>query len=85
MNTLKAVFTKLPKNFRQKAESFSFNSERGKNTYKLSKKIYFFPSFPVDTWISVLAILLEVFWQKSEKVCTINKNLKKYNFLQKVH
>ena len=49
MNTLKAVFTKLPKNFSQKAESFSFNSESGKNNYKFFKKTTFLPSFPVDT------------------------------------
>ena len=47
------------------------------------QQIIFLPSFLVETYISVLAILLEVFWQKTEKVCTINENLKKLQFSRK--
>ena len=47
------------------------------------QQFIFLPSFLVETYISVLAILLEVFWQKTEKVCTINENLKKLQFSRK--
>ena len=42
-----------------------------------SKKGNFFPRFPVDMWNSVLAILLDFFQQKTEKVCPKNENHKK--------
>ena len=49
-----------------------------------SKKSYFLPRFPVDMWNSVLAILLEVFWPKTEKNCSINNNDKEmYTFFKK--
>ena len=47
------------------------------------QQIFFLPSSLVETYISVLAILLEDFWQKTEKVCTINENLKKVQFSRK--
>ena len=45
----KAVFTTLPKNFRQKLESFFLISEKDKNTHNFFKKFYFLQRFPVDT------------------------------------
>ena len=47
------------------------------------QQIIFLPSFLVETYFSVLAILLEVFWQKTEKVCTLNENHKKIHFSRK--
>ena len=78
MDTSKAVFTTLPKIFRQRAESLSLTCENGKNTYNFFQKISFLPRFPVavDRWNSVLAILLDFFQQKTEKVCSKNENFK---------
>ena len=47
------------------------------------QQIIFLPSFLVETYISVLAILLEVCWQKTEKNCTKNENHKKTRFFRK--
>ena len=47
------------------------------------QQIIFLPSFLVETYISVLAILLEVCWQKTEKNCTKNENHKKNTFFSK--
>ena len=49
MPTSKAVFTTLPKSFRQKLESFLLISEKDKNTHNFFKKLYFLQKFPVDT------------------------------------
>ena len=49
MPTSKAVFTTLPKSFRQKFEIFLLVSEKDKNTYNFFKKLYFLQMFPVDT------------------------------------
>ena len=38
IDTAKAVFTTLPKSFRQRAESFSLTCENGKNTYNFFEK-----------------------------------------------
>ena len=84
MPTSKAVFTTLPKSFRQNAESLPLTCENGKNTYNFFQKINFLPSFPVDMWNSVSAILLDFFQQKTEKVCSKNeKHRKIYVFSQK--
>ena len=49
MPTSKAVFTTLPKSFRQKFESFLLISEKDKNTYSFFKNLNFLQWFPVDT------------------------------------
>ena len=38
MDTSKAVFTSLPKSFRQGAESLSLTCENGKNSYNFFEK-----------------------------------------------
>ena len=43
----------------------------------------FFPSFLVETYNSVLAILLEVFWPKTEKIAQKVKFLKNIHFFRK--
>ena len=50
MHTLEAVFTTLPKSFRQKVENFSLISDKkNKNTNNFFKKPNFFQKFPVNT------------------------------------
>ena len=49
MHTSKAVFTSVPKIFRQKFEFFSLISEKDKNTLNFIKKKSFLPGFAVDT------------------------------------
>ena len=48
MPTSKAVFTPLPKSFRQKLESFLLISEKDKNTQIFFRKHNFLQRFPVD-------------------------------------
>ena len=54
----------------------SFLKKNRTHTY-FSKK-YFPSNFLVDTYISALAILLEVFWQKTGIFLQINRNVKNY-------
>ena len=49
MPTSKAVFTTLPKSFRQRFESFLLISGKDKNTYNFFKKPNSLQRFPVDT------------------------------------
>ena len=50
MHTLEAVFTTLPKKFRQKVENFSLISDKkNKNAINFFKKPNFLQSCPVNT------------------------------------
>ena len=74
MDTWKAVFKTLPKNFRHKAKSFWLLSDNDNNKYYIFQKNTFLPSFLVETYISILAVLLQVLWQKIEKVRSIKES-----------
>ena len=74
MDTAKAVFLTLPKNFHLKAKNFWLLSDKDKNTCYFFQKNTLLPSFLVGTYISILAVLLEIFWQKTEKVRSIYEN-----------
>ena len=79
MHTSKAVFTTLPKSFRQKAESLPLTCENGKNTYNFFRKLIFFQGF---RWTCG-----RLFWQSCWT--SFNKKLKKFaqktKIIKKIH
>ena len=85
MDTTRAVFKTLPKNFCQKAKIFGYFLIKIRTHTIFSKKNTFLPSFLVETYISILAVLLEVLWQRTEKVRSINESVEKFTFFSKKH
>ena len=82
-NRCRQKVEKFPKLKKKSEKSLSLTCENGKNTYNFFEKSNFLPRFPVDMWNSVLALMLEFFQQKTEKVRSKNENHKKIQFFQK--
>ena len=83
MPSSKAVFTTLPKSFRQKFESFSLISEKDKNTYIISKKNNFPPGFPWTGRFQFWQSYSKYFDQKLKKTAQWTTMIKNYTFFSK--
>ena len=80
MPTSKAVFTTLPKSFRQRAESLPLTCENGKNTYNSFKKLVFFQGFRWTCGILYWQSCWSSFNKNLKKVAQKTKITKKYTF-----
>ena len=83
MPTSKAVFTTLPKRFRQKAESLPLPCGNGKNTYNFFKKLIFFQGFRWTCGILFWQSCWTSFNKKLKKIAQKTKIIEKIHFSQK--
>ena len=80
---IKSSFHSPAENFSPEGQKFLAHFWKRIEHIRIFQKNFILPSFFVETYISALAILLEVFWQRTGEDCPMNRNVKKIHFFEK--